>query len=120
MNQPPSPSVLSPPPGSSSANVQGLLLEDEFEVDIKFPEKFRPKPIQFHIPTPIPHLHIDREPVRVKVHAKWSVEKRSVGKFFWNNKFAILAGALAYVGGASVWNKWKKHRDQRKGRAMGR
>jgi len=97
-------------PLSSAANLQGVRFEDEFEADIKFPERFKSNPIQLHIPTPIPHLHIDPEPVRVQVHAKRSAEKRSVGEFFWNNKFAILVGPLAYAGGAWFWKLWMDHR----------
>lgn len=84
-------------------------------------------PLELIIPTPLPHLHVEREPAKIRdpeywkpwypapenKHEKRSLEKRGPVEFLWRNKFAILTGAALYAGGTWLWNWWKTRKAER-------
>jgi hypothetical protein len=100
---------------------------DGFEIDISYPEEFKNVPLELIIPTPLPNLHVEREPAKIrdaeywkpwypppeKTHEKRSLEKRGTAEYLWRNKFAVLTGAALYAGGTWLWNWWKTRKAER-------
>jgi hypothetical protein len=101
---------------------------DGFEIDISYPEEFKNVTLEEIIPTPLPYLHVECEPVKIHDPEYWklwypplpekklekrSLEKRGPVEFLWRNKFAILTGAALYAGGTWLWNWWKTRKAER-------
>jgi hypothetical protein len=121
------PYSVSPLPLWPLFGITDRISADGFEIDISYPEEFKNVPLDEIIPTPLPHLHVEREPVKIhdpeywkpwyppeeKKLAKRSLEKRGPVEFLWRNKFAILTGAALYAGGTWLWNWWKTRKAER-------